>query len=453
MGLEQSERRALAPQMRTCHIGGMEITACEFGSVRFGGQPHTSSERSPRADHRRSERGEAKMLNATRVRSLSQLPQPLLTAYLDTNPAKPSNRGLVRAYLTWLKKEANSIAQSVPPAEQELFREQLRRTEEFLRDRTPQERGIVIFAGSAIWEVVSLQLEVENELRWGKPAVSQLLWLVDEHRPYCIVVVDRAGARFFRYQLGEMIELEEKKFRIDISQWKKKDLGHVAHPRIRKTRGSQRDTFEHRIDARYARLCAETAELATRLCEKQGLTALFLVGSDRLIEPIEAEFPREFRRRVVLIPEGLARMSSPQLEQRLEAKIADWEREHESTLVIALLGNDHGAVVGIDETLAQLQKGKIRSLLLVRDLDASLRQCVKCGWTDRSADPVCSVCGGERRAVTLRDVLPELAWSSKASVEVVSGEAAKRLKEAGGMGAWLCQPKQAGLSRAAKQAD
>lgn len=431
----------------------MEITACEFGSVRFGGQPHTSSERSPRADHRRPERGEAKMLNATRLRSLSQLPQPLLTAYLDTNPAKPSTRGLVRAYLTWLKKEAHSIAQSVPPAEQELFREQLRRTEEFLRDRTPQERGIVIFAGSATWEVVSLQLEVENELRWGKPAVSQLLWLVDEHRPYYIVVVDRAGARFFRYSLGEMTEFEEMQFRIDTSQWKKKELGHVVGQGVEKTRGSQRDTFEHRMDAQYRRLCRETAEHAKGLCETEGLAAIFLVGSDRLIEPIEAEFPREFRRRVVLIPEDLARMSSPQLEQRLEAKVADWEREHESKLVTALLDNEHGAVVGIDETLAQLQKGKVRSLVLVRDLDASLRQCVKCGWTDRSADPVCSVCGGERGCVTLRDVLPELAWSSKASVEVVSGEAAKRFKEAGGMGAWLRQPTRAGLSRAAKQAD
>ncbi len=393
------------------------------------------------------------MLNPRQLRSLSQLPPPLLTAYLNTKPAEQYHQGLVRDYLTWLKKEATAIAQSVLATEQGLFREQAVRLEEFLRGRTSQEKGLVIFAGPATWELVPLQVELENELHWGRPSVSQLLWIVDEHRPYCIVVLDRARARFFRYWLGEMVELEEKKFPIDISQWKKKELGHVAHPTIRKTRGSQRDTFEHRMDAQYGRLCRETAEHAKSICGKGGLTALFLVGSDRLIEPIEAQFPREFSQRVVLIGENLGRTSLPELQQRLEPRIADWERKHESALVTALLGEDRGAVVGIDETLAQLQKAKIRTLVLVRDLDASLRQCVKCSWMDRSADPVCSACGGERRTVTLRDVLPELARSSDADIEVVTGEAAKKLKQAGGIGAWLREPKRAGLGGAAARAD
>jgi hypothetical protein len=392
------------------------------------------------------------MLNPIRVRSLSRLPPPLLTAYVNTRPTEQYHQGLVPDYLTWLKKEAKPIAQSVPPTEQGLFREQLGRIEGFLRARTSQEKGLVIFAGPATWELVPLQVEVENELRWGRPSVSQLLWIVDEHRPCCIVVVDRARARFFRYWLGEMVELEEKKFRIDISQWKKKDLGHVVRPGIRKTRGSQHDTFEHRMDAQYGRLCREMAEQAKGICVKEGLTALFLVGSDRLVEPIQARFPREFRQRVVLIEGSLGGISSPELQQRLEPRIADWEGKHESALVTALLGEDRGAVVGIDETLAQLQKAKIRSLVLVRDLDATLRQCVKCSWMDRSADPVCSACGGERRAVTLRDVLPELARNSEAEVEVVTGEAAKKLTQAGGIGAWLRQPKQAGLGQAATRA-
>lgn len=392
------------------------------------------------------------MLNASRLRTLSQLPPPLLTAYLDTKSAEASRHEPVPQYLTRLKNEAKSLALGVPAAEEGIFHEQLKRIEEFLRGRTSQERGLVIFAGAAAWELVSLQVEVKNELRWGKPALSQLLWLINEHKPYCIVAVDRAGARFFRYGLGDMAELAEKKFEIDISQWKKKELGHVTGQGVKKTRGSQRDTFDHRMDAQYEHLCRETALLAKSLCEREGLSAIFFVGSDRLIKPIEAGFSQEFRPRIVSIEEDLARIPFHDLQQRLEPKIAKWERDRSSALVTALLGTDRGTVVGIDETLAQIQKGKIRTLVLVRDLDANLSQCVQCGWTDRSADPACSACGGKRRAVTLRDVLPELALRSEIDVEVVTGEAAAKLKEAGGVGAWLRQPKQTELNRVATRA-
>ena len=135
-------------------------------------------------------------------------------------PVEASLHGPTPEYLTWLKDESRPIAENLSPTEQELFLKQLDRVEEFLRQREPHERSLVIFAGPAVWEIVSLQPEVQNELHWGKPALTQLLWLASEHKPYGIVVVDHAGARFFHYWLGEMVEYEEKKFAIDISQWK-----------------------------------------------------------------------------------------------------------------------------------------------------------------------------------------------------------------------------------------
>ncbi len=392
------------------------------------------------------------MSNIRRFDSLWQLPAPLLTAYLKTGPAEASHHSPVPAYLTWLKKEAKSIAEGVPRSEQGLFEEQFRRVEGFVRERARTGKGLVIFAGPATWEVVPLRIEVENELHWGRPALTQWLWLLSENKPHCVVVVDRTGARFFRYWLGEMAELAENKFEIDISQWKKKELGHVVGQNVQKTRGSQRDTYEHRMDAQYRRLFGETAGQAKDLCEKEGLAAIFLVGSERLVEPMRAELPGEFQQRVVLIKEDLARLSSTELQQRLEPEIGDWERKRQSALVNALLSDGLGGVVGIDETLAQIQKGTTRTVIVAKDLDADLRQCSKCGWTDRSSDPACAACGGERRGIRLREALPELARRSKADVEAVSGEAEERLKEAGGMAAWLRQPKPAELSRDASRA-
>ena len=385
------------------------------------------------------------MFTADSISSLLQLPRPLLTVYLDTNPKVKDNIGTVPGYLTWLRTKAKSAPQGVPAGEQQLLREQLDRVEQFLRDKGTQQRGFLVFAGPTTWEPMPLSLEVENELRWGRPALSQLLWLASEYRPYGIVVVDRHGARLLRYWLGEIAELGKTTFGIDISQWKKKDLGHATRPGIRKTRGSQRDVFTHRMDAQFARLCKALAGQATKFYKQEDLAAVFLVGSNRLVGPIQAAFPKDLRNRVVLIEEDLGGVFSPGLPQRLLPKIAKWKRQHEMELVNTLLGSERGVVLGIDETLAQLQSGGIGRLILARGLDAGLRQCAKCGSTSRSADPACPACGGERRDTTLREMLPEWVWSHKTKVQVVSGEAAKKLSELGAMGGWLRQSKHSEL--------
>jgi hypothetical protein len=381
------------------------------------------------------------MLTMSQLDPLSQLPSPLLTACVRTNPIEASLQSSTPGYMPWLKDESRPIAQHLPPVEQEMFLKQLDRVEEFLRQRARHEKSIVIFAGPSVWETVSLQLEVQNELHWGRPALTQLLWLASERKPYGIVVVDHAGARFFHYWCGEMVEHEEKKFAIDISQWKKEELGHVTGQGVRKTRGSQREVFRRRMEGQYARLCRETAQQAANFCTKKDLAAIFLVGLDRLIRPIEAQFPRGFRQPIVLVDQDLARVTQLELQKHLEPQIAGWERTREAELVTAVAGNERDTVTGFDETLALLQKGKIRTLVLARGLDANLRQCVQCAWTDRSADPVCSVCGSERRTVTLRDVLPELARRHQVEIDVVNDDAAEGLKKVGRIGAWLRQPK------------
>ena len=387
------------------------------------------------------------MLTMSQLEPLSQLPPPLLTAYVRTVSVEASLHGTTPGYLAWLKDESRPVAESLSPAEQELFRKQLNRVEEFLRQRQPHERSLVIFAGPAVWEIVSLQREVQNELHWGNPAVTQLLWLASEHKPFGIVAVDHAGARFFHYWLGEMIEHEEKKFAVDISQWKKEELGHVTGQGVRKTRGSQREVFRRRMEGQYARLCHETAQQAVIFCTKKDLAAVFLVGLDRLIRPIEAKFPRGFRQPIILVDQDLARVTLLELQKHLEPQIASWERTREAELVTAVVGNERGTIAGFDETLAHLQKGKIHILVLARGLDADLRQCIQCGWTDRSADPTCSVCGSKRRTVTLRDALPDLVRRHQVEIDVVSDDAAERLKKIEGMGAWLRQSKSTGASR------
>src|SRR5438034_7003837 len=114
-----------------------------------------------------------------------------------------------------------------------------------------------------------------------------------------------------------------------------KDLGHVTGQRVHKTRGSQRDAFDHRVEAQYERLCRQAAQQAGAIYARERLQAIFLVGKDHLIELIEKDFPKELRHRVTLIKEDLGRSSVHELQNRLEPEIEKSTRLNSSHTVIS----------------------------------------------------------------------------------------------------------------------
>jgi len=381
------------------------------------------------------------MLPIEQVQKIAALPSPILSLYVNTKSANSSRHPRAEACLAWLRKIARSISRTQPPREAQRFRQEVRRIEAFLHDRLPKEKALAIFAGPTTWMVIPLHIAAENELAWDNPAIGQLFRLLHEHKSSCIVAVDHHGARFFAYSLGEFTELARKPFEVDPSQWKKKSLGHLTSGRIQNIRGPFPDRFEHRLEVQYTRLCRETTDQAAALSEQHGLSYIFLAGPDRLIRPMQTQFPPAFGEFVCLVPEDLGNFSPKELFQRLEPIIAEYEQKHQMEAVARLLFTDNGAVVDLDETLARLQNGSVRSVVVSRDLVLDLRQCRKCGLATRAADPVCTLCAGELRKTTLRELLPALLAAHNTEVEMVGGKAARTLERAGGMSGWLRQAK------------
>ena len=377
------------------------------------------------------------MLKAGTIQALPDLPSPLLTIYLDTNPTKQMIRGLKPDYLTRLESQVKLMAKTVPAVDLPIFLEQVQRADTYLQNHPLQCRGVAIFAGPGTWEFVPLQAEVEDEIHWGTPALAQLFWLLEEHKPHGIVLVGEKRAQLFLWWLGEMLELEEKEFRMEPS--KQKEMGPVSRPAgVRVPRGTDHDVFEHHVDAEYAHYYRQIAEHVGLWCAAERLDSLFLVGLVGMANGIWKELPHGLREKTTVIDKDLGWVESrTELKKRIEPFVEKREREREAALIDVLLGDSRAVMIGIDETLVQLQQGRIRNLAVVKGLDGSLRQCLKCSWADRTQDPSCPACGGERQAVRLREVLPQLARRYKVSVDVVAGEAARRLQEAGGMGAWL----------------
>lgn len=371
---------------------------------------------------------------------ISEASRPVLTLYLETNPKGSASRSLTVNSLPWLRKEAKMLAAGLRPAGRAAFQAQLDRVEKLLRDSTTGSGGLAIFSGADVWIHLPLPFAVSNELHWGEPALAQLLRIADEQQSACVVAVDRAGARFFRYELGELAELPAMKFEIDASQWKRKDHSHMAPRGAGMPHGMLHDAFKQRMDQQYLRFFRHVSERIKFIRAKEGFDLVLLVGSDRLTKPIASALPPEVEERTLALDEDLAKVAAEKLHARILPKLDEWMKQFAAQQTARLLEAGSAAVVGLDETLARLQEGRIGNVLVVRGLDAALRQCLNCGDINRSADPSCANCGGARREVMFSEVLDKLAQEHYTKVEILDPGAAKKLAKAGGMGGWLRQP-------------
>jgi len=366
-----------------------------------------------------------------------KLPAPLLTVFLNTAENDASRHPRERGDLAWLVRAANALSHTLSHRDAKAFDRQVNRVRQFLEDRHAAEKALVIFAGAKVWKVIPLEAPVIHELRWGRPNVAPLLPLLNAHRRYGAVVMDHFAARYFQYEHGELILLDTKEFEIDASQWKRKEQSRVATERVQNSRGPVRDLYEHRVEAQYKRLCHQVAGEASALCKTKELSGLFLVGPDRLIQTVREKIPASLTASTVLVQDNLGRSSPKELQRRLEPLFDYYEQEQQLSAVKLLQASGQTALTNPDEVLAQLQNGRIRKLVVARDLELSLRRCPRCGFATGAADRVCADCGSVPQEITLGELLTQVLATDNVKIEFVYGDAARLLMRTGGLGGWL----------------
>ena len=369
--------------------------------------------------------------------TLAQLPEPVLTAYLNTSGSDASLHSPARTPLARFLRETETMRRTLSHHDAKQFDRQTNRVRRFLEERHPAEKAVVIFAGAKTWKIVPLQIPVCNEVHWGKPKIDPLLPLLNGHRRYGVAVLDHKAARYFEFAYGELTLLGTKPFEIDHSQWKRMEQGRVAIDRVQNSRGPVRDLYEHRIEAQFQRLCHEVGEETVALCKRKELDGVFLVGPDRLIQAVKEKMPPSLAGSIVLVQENFGRSSPRQLQSRFEALFSQYEHEQQLSAVKSLQASDAAAVTNPDEVLAQLQNGRIRTLVVARDLEIRLRQCPQCGFATSAADRTCPDCGVVRQEITLGELLARILTRASVKFEFVDGEAAQLLRQTGGLAGWL----------------
>jgi peptide subunit release factor 1 (eRF1) len=351
---------------------------------------------------------------------------PVLSVYLDVDQSRAVN--LNREYLSALKARLRAVEQQLIESDREAFRADAARVERHVAQYRPHAKTLVLFADDSadlFWSG-ELRVALPTEVRWEPtPHVRPLLEVLDEHERYGVVLLDKERARLFTVFLGE---IEEEREILAAGEVRHKKSSGTDHLRSAMQFQRQDETHVHW----YLREVVELIEDVTR---ERAFDRLVLAGPVEVTSELARMLPHPLGEHVA----GTLRLpvhatADEVLRHTLE--IAERaERETEKTRVAQLF--ERGAV-GLEKTLLALQEGRLWMLLYADGFATSGAECPRCSMLSASRTAAnCSYCG--ERLLPLDDLIGRMLEraSSGFRVEKVHGEAAERLRAAGGIGAIL----------------
>ena len=349
-----------------------------------------------------------------------------LSVYLDTSP--PRIRG--QAYLLSFRDRCRALRATVAAEDEDAFEVARAQAEHYLVDQfVPRSPGLALFAagGSDDMVVVPLPAAPADHVVWAEqPSIAPLEAMLDEHERLAVVLFDAERARLFTVFLGA---IETQQHFVDGVPGKQATGGWF---------GLEQTNFARHREDHLRRHAERTVRALMVLLRKHSFDRLLLAGPDEALAVLKRELPRPLRARLAgTLALPLFASDADVLEATVDAA-ESIERRTEEHLVDELLeaaATPH-VVLGLAGTLNALADGRVHLLLVTDHFDAPGSTCPSCGRlvTD---EHLCPACGGVTQPLaSLHEAVVERALAQGAKIETVSGTAAARLEEHGGIGAW-----------------
>ena len=351
----------------------------------------------------------------------------VLSIYLTFDPAGGERRNIRAAVDSALDGLSMS---NLTERQQAGFERERRNVHRFFKTRfTLTGRSLVLFACEprGLWELFQLQVPSFSIARFAnRPAVSQLAAILDEQERYGVLILDKERARLLSVYLGEV----EDEIEIKNGYPGRTAAGGWAQSRYQRHRAAHLHT--HVLKA---------VDALTREQRRRGFDRILIGGPDEARATLLGALPRGLRSRVSGTFSCELFASDEAVLKRASKLMEAAERDAEETLVGHLLDAAKSgglAAIGWEETLPALFEGRVHKLVLVDRQRKRGRSCSGGHIATGRGPRVCALC---QEAVGASHDLTEAAvgaaLDTQASVEMVRGSAAQRLRSEGAIGAIL----------------
>jgi peptide subunit release factor 1 (eRF1) len=263
------------------------------------------------------------------------------------------------------------------------------------------------------------------------PYLRPLIEIIDEHERYGVILTDRSQARLFSIYLGVIEEYREVLAEADVTRSKSSGRDHI------------RSQMRHhrRADARSLGYLKEVAEMMEGVAERFAFDRLVLAGPVEATSELYRQLSKALRAKVIATMALAMDANEQQVLAETLKLTMNSERTDEIEIVKHLIEaaqKQNQATIGLDHTIAAVQAGRVRQLVYAEGWAASGSRCSNCSSLMTNGEHICGYCGSGLLAVN--DLLARAARRVVAMggvVEQVQGDAAIRLQEAGGIGAFL----------------
>jgi len=373
------------------------------------------------------------MLGTQRIRALgadiAAHPAPVLSLYLDVNPARPENAR--KAYALRARAEMDKLG--VPKRASRRLAEQIRQDHGI-----PEARTLVVFAGlgeRGFFESHAFRPELPLVeagggvlARWGEPYLAPLELALTEGQRYLAVLLASDRVRVFEIFLEEVEELDASVLPLDATDWRPLRENATGMPGVPARGGSGKDLYEKRVADWRRRFHQDVARRLDGLLAGLGDDArLILMGQSQEIAAFEASLTPAQQ---ALVVDRLASTANPdapasELAPLVAAAATGIEAATGSTLLDRIR---EAGVWGFGPTLEAAGDGRVHVLAVPWHMAAGVYRCRNSGRVTATRDAAERLCPGDvPEAMPIADVLPRLCERHAVKLAVMRGDNEARL--------------------------
>ena len=361
--------------------------------------------------------------------TLSQQKTYTLTLYLDIDQNKQSNRR--RGYV--VQGEALIKGLKAQQKRSDRFDAACKQALSLVRNLKPKGKTalIVVHPESNLRELVQIELSFPVSIHWRRGAfLRPVVEAMDEHERYGVVLTDNQRARLFTVVMGELTEHE--------------DLFSETGQRTRSL-GADQMRSQKRHDQRHQEEMAAHAKRVIDalhdLALRQPYDRLIVGGTPKAAGQLVRLLPTRLRGKLVDTVSMRVGGSQKEVLNKILAVQQRMERDRETEIVQGVQAELHDrgkAVAGFAAVLDAVNQGRVWTLIYGKGYTNKAGECGSCDAYSPHAKGPCVYCGEDVHPLPqCIDRLSQSVVEMGGRVEVVDGDAKKKLEKPGGIAAML----------------
>ncbi|MFO7894314.1 MAG: hypothetical protein R6U63_11310 [Longimicrobiales bacterium] len=372
------------------------------------------------------------MISRDQIQQLIDRPDSedgVLTVYLDMSVNENQKR-TYQVFLNQEKAEFPELDSDRPGHHREPLGAAFERVENWLSSEFDEsKKGVALFTeiGGDWFEAYQLSVPVENRLTiYERPIVGPLVEILERYHHHGVVLVDREHLRLMSLFLDQTLNEREV------------ETEPYPTPHDVRRGGFSAKDFQDRKAEETRNFFKEFADEVSAFVRRHNPDDLILLGTTENVKKFREFLPESVKALIAHTDRMDIEATAPEVRERL-APVFEAHLDEEEARVVQLLRDRvqeaHKAVAGLDDTLQELQEGKLESLVIARGTDSRGGRCDSCGFFLARQTGSCPYCGGSvREAVNLGEAMVRMAVDQGIEVDFVP---ASTIGELGGVGGLL----------------